>query len=625
MNKKLLNLLVALSVATGPLYAQGLFMPRGVKQAFDNNTRSLNGMPGKNYWENHAHYRIDVTATPPNRIVKGKETIAYFNNSPDTLKSLIIKLFLNIHKPGAARGYPASPDYLSDGITIDTFKVEGQVQPMPGSDYDLSYARVQLPNGLLPHDSLHLAVDWHFQMSIESGREGMIDSTTYYVAYFYPRIAVYDDYNGWDRMQFVDTHEFYSDFNDYVVTFHVPANFVVWGTGTLQHPEQLLKPEYLKRYQLAMKVDSTVHVATFKDMVAKRVTTQNPMNSWQFVTKNIPDMAFGLSDHYVWDAGSVMVSDTRRVGAQAAYSDTAKDYAYMVKFAKHALDWLSHNWPGVPYPYEKSTVFQGYAGMEYPMMVNDESYQDTVFSRFVAEHEIAHTYMPFYMGINETRYGFMDEGWATTFEYLIGTADLGKDKADQFYKRFRIARMTHDLDPSEQVPIITPGDAQTGQGFGNNEYGKASLGYLAMKDLLGDDLFKKCLQAYMDRWHGKHPLPWDFFDTFNNVSGRDLNWFWNNWYFSNSYIDFAVKDVTKAKGGYKVTIDNIGGFFAPGDLKISYSDGSTDIQHLSPETWHASPSQATVNIATKKKVSSVKLDGGIWMDADESNNSFEVK
>lgn len=600
-------------------------MPRDVKQAFDNNTRSLDGMPGKNYWENHAHYHIDVTATPPNRIVKGKETIAYFNNSPDTLKSLIIKLFLNIHKPGAARDYPASPDYLSDGITVDTLKVEGQVQPFPGGDYNLSYARVQLPNGLLPHDSVHLAFDWHFQLSLESGREGMIDSTTYYIAYFYPRIAVYDDYNGWDRMQFVDSHEFYSDFNDYVVTFHVPANFVVWGTGTLQHPEQLLKPTFLKRYQLSMQVDSTVHVATFKDMMAKRVTTQNPMNSWQFVARNIPDMAFGLSDHYVWDAGSVMVTDSRRVGAQAAYSDTAKDYAYMVKFAKHALDWFSHNWPGVPYPYEKSTVFQGYAGMEYPMMVNDESYQDTVFSRFVVEHEISHTYMPFYMGINETRYGFMDEGWATTFEYLIGIPDLGKDRADQSYKRFRISRMTHDTDPSEQVPIITPGDAQTGQGFGNNEYGKASIGYLAMKDLLGDAMFKKCLQAYIDRWNGKHPLPWDFFDTFDNVSGKDLNWFWNNWYFSNSYIDFAVKDVAKAKGGYKVTIDNIGGFFAPSDLKISYSDGSTDTQHLSPETWHANPSQATVTIATKKKVSSVTLDGGIWMDADESNNSFQVK
>ena len=116
----------------------------------------------------------------------------------------------------------------------------------------------------------------------------------------------------------------------------------------------------------------------------------------------------------------------------------------VAQYARHSLDWLSHNWPGVPYPYEKTTVFQGYADMEYPMMANDETYDDTLFSRFVAEHEIAHTYMPFYMGINETRYGFMDEGWATTFEYLIGTADMGEEKATGFYKQFRIAGMTED-------------------------------------------------------------------------------------------------------------------------------------------------------------------------------------
>src|SRR5206468_4272096 len=152
---------------------------------------------------------------------------------------------------------------------------------------------------------------------------------------------------------------------------------------------------------------------------------------------------------------SVMVDDAakRRASVQAAYNDTAADFHYMVNFGKEALDWLSHKWPGIPYPYEKTTVFQGYAGMEYPMMANDETYQDTVFSRFVAMHELAHTYMPFYMGINETRYGSMDEGWATTYEYLIGTADMGEEKATGFYKQFRIEGMIEDISSDEQIPI----------------------------------------------------------------------------------------------------------------------------------------------------------------------------
>jgi hypothetical protein len=356
--------------------------------------------------------------------------------------------------------------------------------------------------------------------------------------------------------------------------------------------------------------------------VTKNVTAQNDVNSWKFIASDIPDMAFGLSDHFAWDGCSVVVDDAtgRRASAQAAYNDTAKDYHHVAMFARHALGWLSHNWPGIPYPYEKTTVFQGYAGMEYPMMANDETYADTVFSRFVAEHEIAHTYMPFYMGINETRYGFMDEGWATTFEILIGRDDLGKERAEEFYKQFRVNGWTFDFSSDEQTPIITPGDAMTGAGFGNNEYGKASLGYLAMKDILGDELFKKCLHEYMHRWNGKHPLPWDFFNTFNNVTGKNLNWFWNNWFFTTGYIDYALDTVKKSSKGYDVVIKNAGGFFAPVDVVIKYADGSSETKHLTPAAWEKDAKQVTVPVATGKKIESVKLDGGIFVDADPSNN-----
>jgi len=256
------------------------------------------------------------------------------------------------------------------------------------------------------------------------------------------------------------------------------------------------------------------------------------------------------------------------------------------------------------------------------MMANDETYSDTLFSRFVAEHEIAHTYMPFYMGINETRYGFMDEGWATTFEYLIGTADMGKEKATTFYKQFRIDGWINDISSEEQIPIITPGDAITGPGLGNNEYGKASVGYLAMKDLLGDDLFKKCLHAYMERWNGKHPTPWDFFYTFNDVSKQNLNWFWNNWYFSNYYIDVALKDVRDDDNVYTLTIKNIGGMYTPVDIIAEYTDGTSDTFHETPAIWKKFGTEAVVNINAKKQVKTLTLDGGIYMDADESNNTW---
>lgn len=600
----------------------GLYVPRNMQEAYTNGTRSTDGKPGKNYWQNTARYDINVTVAPPDRNVKGTETITYFNNSPDTLKGLTIRLTLNIHKPGAARGRKASGDYLTQGMHVDDFAVNGNKQNWTERPDLNTWQNVRLPKALKPHDSVQISFSWHYEISLQSGREGMLDSTTYYLAYFYPRVSVFDDYYGWDRIEFTDMQEFYSDFNDYTLTVNAPKNYIVWSTGDLQNPDEVLSADAAKKLKASLVSDDIIHVATKQDIVNKTVTAQNAMNAWKWKATNVPDVTVNISDHYVWDASSVMVDDAaqRRASVQASYNDIAKDFHYMVGFGKHALDWLSHNWPGVPYPYSKTTIVQGYADMEYPMMVNDGTNEDTIFSRFVVEHEIAHTWFPFYMGINESRYPFMDEGWATTLELLIGRADLGKEIAENFFKQFRVNGWIYNAEAEEDIPIITPGNAMTGAGYGNNAYGKPALGYIAMKDMLGDDEFKKCLHAYMDRWHGKHPAPWDFFYTFNDVSGQDLNWFWNAWYFQPNYIDLAVSGVSKSKGNYNITIQNIGGYPAPVDIVVKYSDGSSEKLHQTPAIWKDNLKFAVVELKTKKTISSVTLDGGIFMDANERDN-----
>jgi hypothetical protein len=440
-------------------------------------------------------------------------------------------------------------------------------------------------------------------------------------------VAVYDDYQGWDFTTFNDALEFYNDFNDYTVNVQVPKNYIVWGTGTLLNPAAVLAPEINSRYQQSLTSDAIVNIVTAADLAGKKVTAQNAMNTWQFRASNVPDAAFGISDHFVWDGTSALVDPItkRRASAQAAYNDTASDYHYVAGFAKRGLEWLSANWPGIPYPYEKTTVFQGYAGMEYPMMANDETYGDTTFSRFVAEHEIAHTYMPFYMGINETRYGFMDEGWATTFELLRNRETLGREQADEFYRQFRVNQWISDVAQDEDLPIITPGPNLNGGGLGNNQYGKPSLGYLAVKEILGDALFKKALHEYMSRWNGKHPLPWDFFNSINAGSGKNLNWFWNNWFFSNYYIDLGIQSVTKTSTGYSLQVKNTGGMAAPFDVVIHYKDGSKDSVHQSPAVWMANQKTATIALPTKKTIQSVELNGGIYVDANTKDNVWGDK
>jgi peptidase M1-like protein len=620
-----LMLLVLLNLAN----SQSLYIPRDVRQAIKNGTRSTDGRPGKNYWQNTGRYSIIINAAPPDRNITGTEQITYINNSPDTLNNLVIKLIVNIHKAGAVRYGNADSAYLTQGMQIDNYTENGHAQPWGSTATDGTWRDMKLSSPLLPHDSVQLSFDWHYQVSLESGREGTIDPRTFFLAYFYPRVAVYDDYSGWDRMDFTDQQEFYNDFNDYTLKVNVPKNFIVWSTGTLQNPGEVLQPAITQKLARSFTTDSILHIATKEDLAAGKVTNQNASNTWVWTADHITDMAVGISDHYLWDASSVIVDDAtgRRAGVQSAYNDAAKDFHQMVEFGRHALDWLSHNWPGIPYPFPKTTIFQGFADMEYPMMVNDNTTDDPIFSRFVAEHEIAHTWFPFYMGINETRYAFMDEGWATTFELLIGRSDLGKDKAENLFKQFRVNGYIYDPSAEEDLPIITPANVLRGVSYGNNAYGKPALAYLAVKDLLGDDLFKKCLHEYMNRWHGKHPIPWDFFHSFNDASGQDLNWFWTNWFFTNNYIDIAIDKVEASNKKYTAWIRNIGGFAIPFDLLIQYADGSTETIHQTPAVWSKDQKNAAVSFtpAPGKKLQSVQATGGIYVDADRSNNKWTEK
>jgi len=605
--------------------AQSLYMPREIKKAYQKGTRSLNGRPGSAYWQNFGRYNISIKVTPPNNVITGTEQITYVNHSPDTLNMLDFKVIMNIHKPGAARLSGKTADYLGSGVRVDSFSINGEAKQWDNESVSTNQS-VHLSHPIAPHDSVKLALAWHYSLLAGHGREGVTDSTTFYLAYFYPRLAVYDDYKGWDLDEFNDAVEFYNDFNNYTLSVTVPKNFMVWATGTLQNPGQVLQPAYVTRLQQSLASDSIIHIVSANEVADKNVTTQNSFNSWIWKADEVTDMAVGISDHYDWDAASVVVDDVthRRVSMQAAFADSAGDFHHAVQFGRHTLDWLSHNLPGIPYPFPKMTAFEGFADQEYPMMVNDSYQSNLALAELVEDHEIAHTYFPFYMGTNETRYGFMDEGWAATFERLLGTTEIGKDNADALYKEVRVSGWISDPSTTQDLPIITPG-TELHDAISNNEYGKPSLSYFALRDMLGDELFKKALQTYMANWHGKHPIPWDYFNSMSQGSGRNLNWFFSNWFFTNNYIDLALTNGEKAASGYHFSIGNIGGFAIPFDLVITYTDGSSQTIHETPEIWERNQKEVMVKIRTTKAVKSAKIDSGIFMDADETNNQWKAK
>ncbi|URM36839.1 M1 family metallopeptidase [Flavobacterium anhuiense] len=625
MKKRFLQFaLIAFVLFAQDTIAQELYMPRNIKKAYENGTRSKDGKPGVNYWQNRGKYNMEISVDPKTRLVSGTETIIYENNSKDTLRNLVIRFVNNLHKPTSSRGSDVSSDFLSDGLTITSLKIENEVYKEDAKNWG-TVGNVKLQKPILPHSKTTINIEWNYPLSKESGREGQIDETTFFVAYSYPRVSVFDDYNGWDRLPHTDRQEFYNDFNDYVFSVKAPKNYVVYATGDLLNPDEVLQPEFASRLKKSYTTNEILHIANEQEMKSGIVTKQYDWNVWKFEAKNITDVCFGLSDHYLWDASSVIVDKktNRRASIQAAYDIKGTDFVNSVKNNQYALDWFSNNWPGIPYPFSKMTAFQGFADMEYPMMCNDSQMGDPVFAQLVQDHEVAHTYFPFYMGINETRYAFMDEGWATTFEYLIGIAEHGKEAADNFYKEFRVKHYINDRSSEEDQPIITMSTQVSGAGYGNNSYGKASLSYLALKDLLGDDLFKKALHDYMDTWNGKHPIPWDYFNSFNTSTGKNLNWFFNNWFFTNNYLDIAVKGISADKK--MITVENIGGFAIPFDVVITYADKSKVILHQTPAIWEKNQKTAKIILKSTKKILQIQLDGGIFMDATPENNVLLVK
>ncbi|HET7118062.1 MAG TPA: M1 family metallopeptidase, partial [Hanamia sp.] len=586
MKKNFLLTALLFFISVGLLNAQQLYMPRNITKAFENGTRSLDGSPGKNYWQNEGKYDINETLNPETKIVSGVEKIIYSNNSPDTLKMLAIRFVNNVHKPEAPRVNYVSDNFFTTGLDITSFSVNNEQYDIDSKNWG-TVATVSLKQPLLPHSSAELNIAWNYPLSKQDGREGQVDSTTFYVAYSYPRISVYDDYNGWDLLPHNLGQEFYNDFNDYRLSVKVPKDYVVWATGNFLNPDEVLQPAIAKRLKESYNSNNVIHIAEFNEMMQHKVTIQNDWNTWKFSANHITDVCYAVSKNCVWDASSALVDskNNQRAGIQAAYNDTAKDFHHYVKWGQHSLEYFSKEWPGVIFPFPKITSFQGHANMEYPMMVNDATTNDFRDAEMTQDHEISHSYFPFYMGTNEKRYAYMDEGWATTFEYLISVDEFGKTYADSNYRSSRISSYIQDPSTEEDQPIITMSSQLSGVGYSRNSYGKASLSYLALKDMLGDTTFKKALHYYMDEWHGKHPIPWDYFNCMSTGAGQNLNWFFKNWFFTNNYIDLKIDTIKKENDFYTISVKNVGGFAIPFDLKITYSDGQISLLHETSAIW----------------------------------------
>lgn len=605
-------------------YSQELYLPKNIKQTYDKGTRILSGKPGPAYWQNHADYILDVTLNPENNRLTGKAQIVYFNNSPDTLHVLYFHLYPNQYKDGLHRDYDVNPSDENKGLTISRIMIDDSTLDLTPSKNRIyinhTLMMIRPPAPVMPLQSITLDVSWNYVINQESHlRTGQVDPGSWFFAYFYPHLCVYDDVDGWDMSLYTGEQEFYNDFGNYRLSVTVPGDHRVWATGELQNPEEVLSEPYLERFLKSKDSEEIISIIQTGDL-AKRITPRGKFHTWVFKADNVTDVAFGVSNHYLWDATSLVVDPGtgRRVWIAAAYHKDSKDYYGVCDIARKAIGQMSYRFPAIPFPYPSMTVFNGLSEMEYPMMVNDHSLTDPHEVISLTVHEIFHTYFPFYMGINETKYAWMDEGWATMGEYLITSVIDTVHETTVMWGSTYNEMAGSDIDLS----LYNISNVIRNVPYWNNSYTKAAFFYLILRDYLGEKRFMDALHAYMTRWQGKHPTPYDFFYTFNEISGEDLSWLYQPWFFEFGYPDLGIEEVKQNEDQYIVRIKKIGHYPVPVKVRTRFSDGSEKIFHQDAGIWKNGNEVYDLSFRSSLSLQSIELGNKEIPDAEKDNNFF---
>ncbi len=544
-----------------------IVIPKAVTGAYDKLTRQTDGRPGKMYWQNRAVYDIRVNIDVKNKIISGHETISYLNNSPDSLSKIVVRLYQDIFKKGANRNsiVNVNPSDINEGVRINDLRVTGEsVNPVNSSRINRSgtIMTVKLTKKLAPGEKAELEIGWEFDFPANTLiRMGTIDSSSLFVGQWYPQIAVYDDVYGWDTRSYNGMAEFYNDFSDFSVEISVPEGFMVWATGELLNMSEVLHPHYCDLYNKAIQSEKVTNVITEKDLEKGEITTEK--NTWKYKAENVTDFAFGLSDHYLWDVCSVEVDkkNKRRTIVGVAYNAKSPNFNKVAEIARESVRSLSLDSPGVPYPFPYITVYNGDFGMEYPMITNVGAETDFGMTVYANSHEIAHAYFPFYVGTNETKNGWIDEGLT-----VLLPEKMQNDLEPTLDIKIHNTKSFSAYSGMEDEPALIVCKGLLAYGFPLDpkvyfylNYAKTEQALRMLELELGSETFRKCLLQFMDRWKYKHPTPYDYFNTFNDVSGRDLDWFWLAWYYRQGGIpDLSIKSAKIKNYIINIIIENKG-------------------------------------------------------------------
>lgn len=598
---------------------KALYVPLEISDTYNNQTRGTNGKPGDNYFQNFSDYHIKVKIDPFNKTILGYETIFYQNNSPDTLNYLILDLHQNLFKKGHKRAKNIHINDVGKSVFIDSIFVgEKLVDKEVFVKFWGTKMKLKLAEKLLPKDSVKLSLKWNYSLATETKtRTGVYDATTMFIGYWYPQISVYDDIDGWDMSSYDGLHEFYSDFANYNVEIELPENFVVWATGELKNPKTVLSDKIYTNYKAATKSSKSVKIISSADL-QKGLVTKLGQNKWIFKADSVPDFAFGLSNKYCWDATSIEQNNGKTFNVHTAYNPDSKDYNKTIDMGRDIITDLSNN-VATPYPFPQISLFNGAGAMEFPMITNFGTEPDLNGILFTQSHEYMHNYFPFLVYSNQKKYAWIDEGLVT---YL--TASTQKKLGDNFDPLPNHIKVYESFAGKEQDEILmTSSHFLNNKSYIINSYFKSCAAFHVLHNLIGKERFSWSINDFINNWQYKHPLPYDLFNTFNRVSGENLNWFWDKWFFQKGYPDLAISKLTFSNFKINIQIDNIGGF--PTAIYLRIYDGEKVVKdiYIDARVWKNKDSHI-IEIEFNKEICKLEIGNELIPDVNKTNNVYLI-
>jgi hypothetical protein len=572
--------------------------------------RLASGAPGPD-WQQHADYTIAATLDTATKRLRGTVSIRYTNNSPDTLRFVWLQLDQNLYR-GMSKGstmFPAESRWgvrgFQGGYEITGLQVNGR--GVVGKTDD-TMMRIDLDAPLASHGgTITIGMQYAFVVP-EHGSDRMgRDSTLYEIAQWYPRVAVYDDVRGWNTDPYLGQGEFYLEYGDIDYSVTVPSGFVVAGSGVLQNRGEVLTPAQIERADRAAHSANVVQVITSDEATVAKRRSVAGTRTWRFRAEHVRDVAWAAAPDFRWDATS-----WDGVLTQAFYQFPKAGRAW--ESAAEQTQWSIRTYSELwfHFPYAQATSVAGpVGGMEYPMFVMVHYGTTDPASIFgTIDHEQGHEWFPMVVGSNERRYAWMDEGFNT---YQNAFSNERRAPGSNAFPEY-LANWRQVVNDGTQAPLMTPPDRVDPNAFSAIGYRKPGAVLLALRDnVIGRDAMDRAMREYARRWSFKHPTPADFFRTVENVSGEDLSWFWNAFFYGTDVLDIAVDGVSMRQSPgqslAEIHLRRVTSVPFPVTMRLKLNDQSTQDVRLPVQIWlHGD--RYTASIPVSRPVIGVRL----WPD-----------